>query len=81
MLTIEKLSRMSYHGHNELNHHQADHHYLADQESYDLLCQTEDASAGTENPYAVAVAHAYKMGKIAGIKQERQRRKRRVKHG
>lgn len=75
MLIIEQIKEMSYQGHNELNHYQAQYHYLADQECYDLLCQTQVVGTGTKNPYAAEIAHAYKMGKIAGIKQERKRRK------
>lgn len=48
MLTVEKIKEMSYHGHNVLNHYQAQYHYLADQECYDLLCQTQVVGTGAK---------------------------------
>ncbi|HEM4386847.1 hypothetical protein [Streptococcus suis] len=70
-LAIETMFQMTYGGNFEQEHAHAVFHDLTDQEKFDIVLLSEHAGKATDNPLVTIVAHAFKMGKIAGIRQER----------
>lgn len=70
-MTIESMLKMTYGGNFEQEHTNAIFHDLTDQEKFDIVAVSQIVGEGTENPWAATITHAFKMGKIAGIRQER----------
>ncbi|HFU4055390.1 TPA: hypothetical protein ACGO6G_001447 [Streptococcus suis] len=70
-MTIESMLEMTYSGNFEQEHAHAVFHDLTDQEKFDIVAVSQIVGDGAENPWVATIAHAFKMGKIAGIRQER----------
>ncbi|HFI0357281.1 TPA: hypothetical protein ACGOWA_000406 [Streptococcus suis] len=70
-MTIESMLEMTYSGNFEQEHAHAVFHDLTDQEKFDIVAVSQIVGEGTENPWVATITHAFKMGKIAGIRQER----------
>ena len=70
-MTIESMLEMTYGGNFELEHTNAIFHDLTDQEKFDIVAVSQIVGEGTENPWVATITHAFTMGKIAGIRQER----------
>ena len=73
-MTVDEIVKMEHNGSFLEEYCQAFYHQLSDQEQYDLSCYAQ--AVDREGLALVSgVAHVFKMGMIAGIRQERQRRK------
>ncbi|HEM3611266.1 TPA: hypothetical protein U1D13_000408 [Streptococcus suis] len=79
-LSLKRMLQMTYGGTFEQEHKNALFHELTDQEKFDIVVLSEITGKGTENPWATIITHAFKIGKIAGIRQERKRHHARNDH-